>query len=153
MAFTRFSSEDARLQKKLEETTFSGIYCLNTPGNGLHTPFVEDVHIRLQKWGANLHHNSCNVESNFKGLQNPLNRSTLPYKDFSNLHNEKKYASTNGFYINETRTTEPAWKYRELPQQRYDFVFDNPQKHVFKNFSTNLNTRNLEKDFYDKNKN
>lgn len=152
MAFTRFSSDNIVQQKKLEESTFSGIYHLNTPGNGLHTPYIEDVNIRLQKWGANLQTNSCNLESNLRGLNIPLNRGNINYKDTSSYSKNKNYSSNN-FYINETRATDPVWKYRELPQQRYDFVFDNPQKHVFKEFTSNLNTRVLEKDFYDKNKN
>ena len=151
MAFTRFSSDNAVQQKKLEESAFSGMYHLNTPGNGIYNNYIEDVHVRLQKWGANLKTNSCNIESDLKGLNAPLNRGTTNYKDVSPYSKNKSY-STEHFYINETRATDPAWKFRELPQQRYDFVFDNPQKHVFKDFSSNLNTRELEKDFYDKNK-
>jgi len=51
MAFTRFSNDIALQQKRLEESTFTGIYHLNTPGNGLDNPYINDVHIRLQKWG------------------------------------------------------------------------------------------------------
>jgi hypothetical protein len=153
MAFTRFSSDSFVQQKKLEESTFSGIYHLNTPGNGLENSYIENPRIRLQKWGANLRTNSCNLESELKGLNKPLNRDNVNYKDVSFFSKNHKYESNNNFNIDETRATLPAWKYRELPQQRYDFVFDNPQKHVFKPFTSNLNTRQLEKDFYDKNKN
>ena len=86
------------------------------------------------------------------GLNIPLNRGNINYKDVATYSKNNNYSS-NHFHINETRTTDPVWKYRELPQQRYDFVFDNPQKHVFKEFTSNLNTRELEKDYYDKNKN
>ena len=57
MAFTRFSSDRDVLEKKLCESTFTGLYHLNTPGNGLQMPFVDDPHVRLQKWGANLYTN------------------------------------------------------------------------------------------------
>jgi len=149
MAFTRFSNDNARQKKKIEESVFSGIYHLNTPGNGINNNYIDDVNIRLQKWGANLHSNTCNLESNMKGLNIPLNRGTIESK--KTISNSKTY-NTSNFNTDETRTTFPVWKYRELPQQRYDHLFNNPQDHVFQTFDNNLNTRVLEKDFYDKNK-
>ena len=80
MAFTRFSNDNARQKKKIEESVFSGIYHLNTPGNGINNNYIDDVNIRLQKWGANLHSNTCNLESNMKGLNIPLNRGTIESK-------------------------------------------------------------------------
>ena len=69
MAFTRFHDDADRQIKYLEESTFQGIYHLNTPGNGLKNPYVDDVHIRLQKLGANLHSHSCNIESNLSNME------------------------------------------------------------------------------------
>jgi hypothetical protein len=67
MAFTRFSSDRAVLEKRLAESTFTGIYHLTTPGNGLKMPFIDDPHIRLQKWGANLQTNGLNIENELRG--------------------------------------------------------------------------------------
>jgi len=57
------------------------------------------------------------------------------------------------FSIDETRTTMPAWKLRDVERSRYDYVHSNPQEHIFTPFKHNLNTRILEKDYYTKNKN
>ena len=87
MAFTRFSSDKDVIQKRLCEATFSGIYQLNTPGNGLNMPYIDDTHIRLQKWGANLQARSFNVEiklpSNSRYRPNML--SILKIIDYQNL--------------------------------------------------------------------
>ena len=54
MAFTRFHDDSCRIQKYLEETTNIGNYEINVPGNGINMPFINDPHLRMQKWGANL---------------------------------------------------------------------------------------------------
>lgn len=149
MAFTRFSNDIALQQKRLEESTFTGIYHLNTPGNGLHNPYINDVHIRLQKWGANLHKNTTNIESELKNRTIPLGRDTTPYNEFKS--SSPNYNQTH-FSIDETRTTMPAWKLRDVERSRYDYVHSNPQEHIFTPFKHNLNTRILEKDYYTKNK-
>lgn len=140
MAFTRFSNDIALQQKRLEESTSIGIYHLNTPGNGMNNPYINDIHIRLQKWGANLHSNSTNIESQFRNM---------PVDNVS--HTKKNYKDTS-FLIDETRSSMPAWKIREKKQFRYDYVPMNPQDNLFIPFQNNLNTRILEKDYYTKNK-
>ena len=57
MAFTRFHDDPSRIQKYLEETTNIGNYVINVPGNGISPFYIEDPHIRAQKWGANLSNN------------------------------------------------------------------------------------------------
>jgi len=152
MAFTRFSSDIDVQDKQLEESVFTGIYHLNTPGNGVNNPYIDDVHIRLQKWGANLHTSSCNIESQLRGMNIPLGRDNISYKDVEPIHHEEEY-STENFLIDESRTIDPAWKYRETEQQHYAYLPLNPQANLFIPFQNNLNTRMLEKDYYNKNKN
>ena len=53
MAFTRFNYDDCRTKKKLQESTGPGRYVMNTPGSGNNPLFIDDPHIRMQKWGAN----------------------------------------------------------------------------------------------------
>jgi hypothetical protein len=151
MAFTRFSNDIALQQKRLEESTFSGIYHLNTPGNGIHNPYINDIHIRLQKWGANLHTNSTNIESQLRTMNIPLGRDTLSYKKVEPSHSKLSYKDKS-FLVDETRSSMPAWKIREKTQSRYDYLPLNPQENLFIPFQNNLNTRMLEKDYYTKNK-
>ena len=46
----------------------------------------------------------------------------------------------------ETRTTHPAWMYKDLEQSRRFPLLLDPQENVCKMFENNLNTRLLEKD-------
>ena len=94
MAFTRFSSDKDVIQKKLCESTFSGIYHLNTPGNGLNVPYIDDTHIRLQKWGANLHERSFNVENELRGATRKLSSdyqvyNKKPIESYKKIYNDK----------------------------------------------------------------
>jgi|AntAceMinimDraft_5_1070358.scaffolds.fasta_scaffold31845_4 hypothetical protein len=131
MAFTRFSSDRGVQEKKIEESVFSGMYALNTPGNGLYNPYIQDVHIRLQKWGGNLHANAIDIERTMKKTE-PVNYPTA------------------SFSVDETRTTFPAWKYRNKEQHLTTYFKQDPRIAI--PFHHNLNTRMLEKDYYNKNK-
>ena len=42
-------------------------------------PFFEDPNVRLQQWGANLHNNTVEFESELRGLKRPLNRDLLAF--------------------------------------------------------------------------
>ena len=145
MSFTRFSSDDARQQKQLEESVYTGIYHLNTPGTSLS--YVEDPHIRLQKWGANLRSNTCNLEGELKGYNKPLSRHTLPNTKV--YTKETRHKSTT-FNISETLSTHPSWHYREVTQHRNQHLLDDPQRHIFEPFEVDV--RRLEKDNFTKNK-
>ena len=68
MSFTRFHDDPCRIAKQLQESTGTGKYMLNVPGNGDKPCFMEDPFCRLQKWGANLQTNSINLESDLLGL-------------------------------------------------------------------------------------
>jgi hypothetical protein len=147
MAFTRFSNDRDVLEKKLCESTFSGLYHLNTPGNGLNMPFVEDPHIRLQKWGANLYSNGTDIE-------NELRCSTRKLSSDYQVYNKKlvpglqKYYNNSTFYIDESRASCPAWLFRDTTQHRPNILDKNPQYNIFLSFENNQATRMLEKDYY-----
>ena len=68
MSFTRFNYDEARTKKQLQESISVGLYHLDVPGPGINTPFLEDPHIRLQKWGSNLRTNTLELENDFRGL-------------------------------------------------------------------------------------
>lgn len=147
MAFTRFSSDKDVIQKRLCEATFSGIYQLNTPGNGLNMPYIDDTHIRLQKWGANLQARSFNVENELRGATRKLGSDYQLYNKKPIDSSTKNY-SDGSFYVDESRASCPAWLFRDMTQHRAHILDKNPQYNVFLSFENNQATRILEKDYY-----
>jgi hypothetical protein len=153
MAFTRFNNDPARIQKRLQESTFAGRYQLNTPGQGMYLPFLEDPNIRLQKWGANLRDNGAQLESELFGLTRPLNRDLVGFNDYS--RNQTKVTITPSSYyfretpfVEESRASHPAWMYRDLEQSKWETPLLNPLAHLEKPFNANIQTRILEKDYF-----
>jgi hypothetical protein len=150
MSFTRFHDDPYRIKKQLEESSFIGRYQLNTPGNGLDLPFMEDPQIRLQRWGANLRTNTVNLESDLFGITRPLNR------DLEEINSYKKHQIPTSPVtyrdakpiVNESRATNPAWMYRDIDYNRWESPFLNPQNGLEKPFNENIQTRILEKDHY-----
>lgn len=149
MAFTRFSNDIGVQEKQLEESVYGGMYALNTPGNGLANPYIHDVHIRLQRWGGNLQKKTTDLESDLRGMNLRLDRDYTPYRPHtpSFIH-----YPTRHFSIDETRSSAPAWKYRALETKQNTYLHKDPQAHVHIPFQHQLNTRMLEKDYYNKNK-
>ena len=147
MAFTRFKDDPARVNKYLEESTSVGKYHLNTPGNGLANPYIDDTHIILQKWGANLQSNSLLVENELRNMGRPLTRDLNTYKL---VNSQMLQYPEKTFDIDESRASLPAWTFREKEQVRIDFPQRNDQNNKSKPvpFQNNLQTRVLEKDYY-----
>lgn len=149
MSFTRFYDDPARIQKQLEQMTAIGQYQLNVPGNGVNMNYVEDPHIRLEKWGANLSSNSIDIENDLRGQTRQLNRDIAQYDNHNVINKPQQYGTTKES-VKQSRATNPAWELRDIEQQRYvDLPFD-PQQHVIMPFHNNLQTRILEKDYYKK---
>jgi len=143
MAFTRFKDDPARVIKYLEETTSIGKYHLNTPGNGLNNPYIDDTHIILQKWGANLQSNSLLVENELRNLNRPLSRDLNPYK---RVDSQSYQFPVKNFNIDESRASLPAWTFRDKDNVRvHPLKIQN--KTITIPFQNNLQTRILEKDF------
>lgn len=152
---TRFNYDDSRTIKRLEEATFLGRYQLDTPGNGadngLKPYYVEDPMIRTQKWAGNLYTNSVDLESRLFNVGNSTKNSRYSGLDFKPFPNSSpiSYPTTCVLTTEQSRAVLPAQLFRELPQNRYDFLFFDPQLNVSKNFQNNLDTRILEKDYYE----
>jgi hypothetical protein len=144
MAFTRFHDDPARIEKSLLETTYTGIYQLNTPGNG-KTVFVEGPHIRIQRGGgSNLQTNPFEINESLR-----RNKKLVQYDQVcTNPNTEKREYSSVSFKVDETRASLPAWTFREKPQSRKDFLFMDPQSNLWFKFDNNCPTRMLEKDHY-----
>jgi len=150
MSFTRFHDDDARIEKQLEELTYSSRYQLNVPGQGADMPFQEDAQIRLQRWGANLNTNTINLDSDLRGLTRNLDRDDTTennYKTHEVSSIAKSYPNAQP-YVDESRATHPAWTYRDNEQSRWEEPFVNPQANLEKPFHSNIQTRVLEKDYY-----
>jgi hypothetical protein len=147
MAFTRFSNDRDVIQKRLSESTFTGIYALNTPGNGLDMPYMNDPNIRLQKWGGNMLTNTLNIENDLRGTTRKLKSDCQQYNNFAPITSKKDYA-TSSFLIDETRASGPAWTFRDSTQYRENILPIDPQMNVAMPFENNQTTRFLEKDYY-----
>ena len=150
MSFTRFSYDDCRVEKQLQEMTDQGRYALNVPGNGDKPCYMEDSHIRMQKWGANLTTNSINLESDLLGLSRGLNRDCIDVNNYKK-HEAKTQAVSYpscGQITEQPRAVMPAWTARDLEQNNFDYLPLNPQENTCLPFHNNLSTRILEKDYY-----
>jgi hypothetical protein len=146
MSFTRFHDDPVRIEKRLDISTFEGRYQLNRPGPGLDMPFYEDPNQRLQFWGANLHNNTINLESDLKGLTRPLTRDDVDHNNFK-THAVQTYPmrsyGTAQPYVEESRATHPAWMFRDLEQSKWETPLLNPQVNLERPFLANVQTRIL----------
>jgi hypothetical protein len=151
MANTRFNYDPCRTKKDLQQSTGPGRWILNVPGNGLEPSYIEDPQIILQKWGANLRTNTINLESELKGVSRRLSRDCLGKDQYQNFQVKSKsinYPSSNKLTTGQSRTTNPAWWYRDLEQVDWYYLPLNPQENTCLPFQNNLSTRILEKDNY-----
>jgi hypothetical protein len=151
MASTRFRDDIARKEDQLRQSTGPCDYMINAPGNGLTPSYMEDPHIRLQKWGGNLATNSVTLEGALKGLRqsgrdclgkDEYNRSAL-------VADTVTFPSNTALNTDQPRATNPAWELRgQETTQHGDPTFFDPQANIFQPFRTNVSTRILEKDHY-----
>jgi hypothetical protein len=128
MSLTRFNDDSARIRKKLQEMSGPFQYQLNAPGPGVNTPFFEDTHIRLQKWGANLRSNTTNLESDLIGINRKITNKTVEY----GANTPSTYTigfgyGTHAAFIDETRASNPAWTLRDLEHTRWMTVERMPE--------------------------
>ena len=150
MSFTRFHDDPARINKQLEQTTFLGRYMLDVPGPGKNITLMEDPQIRMQKWGANLRENTVNLESDLLGMTRKLNRDLVDINDYTKnavIAPEINWGVTKPF-VEESRTSHPAWMYKSLEIDRWENPILNPLNNIEKQFNDNVQTRILEKDYH-----
>jgi hypothetical protein len=151
MAFTRFKYDNCRTKKELQQTTDPGRWILNVPGNGANPCYMEDPQIIPQKWGANLRTNTINLESDLKGVNRHLSRDCLGKDEYQkyNVPNQAiQYPTCSTLTTEQSRATNPAWWYRDLEQNNFEYPPLNPQANVCIPFQNNLSTRILEKDYF-----
>jgi len=151
MAFTRFKYDECRVKKHLQQSTDPGRWIMNVPGNGSHPDYMADPAIRLQKWGANLRTNVINLESDLLGVNRMMSKDCLGkdnYKNFNVPNQAIQYPNNVDLTTGQSRTTNPAWWYRDREQVDWYYPPLNPQENTFLPFLNNLNTRILEKDYF-----
>jgi hypothetical protein len=151
MAFTRFNYDESRTKKQLQQSTDPGRWVMNVPGNGSQPCYIEDPQIIIQKWGANLRTNTINLESELLGVSKPLNRDCVNVDNYTkyNVPNDKiNYPHCKKTITEQSRTIMPAWTARDLEQVDWYYPPLNPQENVCLPFQSNLNTRILEKDYF-----
>lgn len=153
MSNTRFFYDPSRTTKSLQQSTDPGRYILNVPGNGDRPDYIEDPHIRIQKWGANMRTNSVNLESDLRGMSRQLGRDCLG-KDNYETNVVKSvpisYPSTTKLTTEQSRAIMPAWTARDLEQVDWYTLPLDPQENTCIPFLNNLDTRILEKDHFTK---
>lgn len=147
MSFTRFHDDPCRIKKQLLELKQQENYMLNVPGNGTKPCFMEDPFIRLQKWGANLHSNTINLETSLMGVDSKLSRDCIT-NDNKLPNNYPIQYPTCLPSTQQPRATHPAWTARDLQHDNFQFLFLNPQENTCVPFQNNLNTRLIERDNY-----
>lgn len=149
MSFTRFHDDDLRISKQMEQMTFPGRYQLDVPGPGVSMPMQDDVHIRMDLWGANLRTNTVNLESDLLGITRPLNRDDVKLNNYENQVKSSAITyATNQPFVEESRASHPAWIYRDLEHPVWEKLIVDPQANLEKPFHDNIQTRILEKDYH-----
>ena len=152
---TSFQSDDARVRKQLEMLTYSGQYALNVPGPGIQMPFLENVHCRLQKWGANYDANKAlDIDNELRGITRKYTRDGTQYKVNHRIqprHGNVMYRSKEPF-TKESRASDPAYEFRDQDAKydRFEQLWIDPQArgHWEKDFKCNVNSKQEARDTF-----
>lgn len=129
MSFTRKFDDDEAVRNKLYQLSAINCYTLQTPGNGIRPHYVEDPHIRLQKFGANLRSNCCNVSSSIRGLGIPHTRDCTDKLKSAVTGDRISYPKTDS-WTDESRATHPVWWYRTVTRSTNQFLHADPQRNA-----------------------
>jgi len=151
MANTRINYDVCRTKKSLQQATDPGRWVMDVPGNG-ETLFIQDPHIHLQKWGANLRTESIQLEAELQGYTRPLGMRDCLAKEaqehiFQSGSQRIEYANEFGFLQTEqSRAIMPAWTARDLEQVDWYVLPLDAQENTCMTFQNNLATRIVAKD-------
>lgn len=139
MSNTRFSYDNSRTIKKLQESTGPGRWILDQPGTSLN--FYVDPHIRLEKFGANLcNENPVDISSELQGRNTTQTQFGRVSKGINIT--QKEYSNMKPF-TSETRTTHPVFLYRNMENNRWDYPLLNTYlENPIQNNSTRIIQKN-----------
>jgi hypothetical protein len=79
-----------------------------------------------------------------------MNRDLVEINDYQKnavQSSETNWGITKPF-VEESRASHPAWMYKSLEQDRWEYPILNPLHGIEKKFNENIQTRILEKDHY-----
>lgn len=154
MANTRFYNDEARIIKQLQQSTDPGRWILNVPGNGDRPSYMEDSHIRMQKWGGNLMTNPVDLESKLRGITNIKNKCDIiddPFKIAVNESATVSYPTNTDLYTDQMRYVEPAWELRNAEISNWKEPLGKIENvRMIPRTKYQINTRNIERDEFDK---
>jgi hypothetical protein len=148
MACTRFNYDPCRTNKKIQEATDTCRWILNKPGNGPSPDFIEDPYIRIQQWGANLRTHTIDIECELKGINKKLSKDCFPYQTWNVPNHSISYSSNKTLSTQQSRTTNPAWWYKDKEQVHWYYLPLNPQENTCLPFHNNIQTRLIAKDHF-----
>ena len=143
MAFTRFHDDEGRIDKQNQQMTDPGRWILDVPGWGTTPQYMADPQMRIQTWGANLMTNSLDIESELRGYTRPISRDCLGKDEYTRTSNLAgcypiSYPINNTMHVSESRTTLPAWTFRDAVQPRWAYLPLNPQENTCFPFQNNF---------------
>jgi len=151
MAFTRFHDDPCRIVKQNQQMTDQGRWILNVPGNGDKPCYMMDPFVVPQKWAGNLWTNSIDVQNSLLGLDRPLTRDCLEENNYNIAFQKIKtqpiqYPVCETLTTEQSRVTNPAWTYKDLEQENWDYLHLDPREKAMVPFQHSISTRVLEKD-------
>ena len=153
MACTNINNENERIMKKNQISTFAEKYYMDRPGWGASIPFVEDPHMRLEKWGANTRNNLWDIEYDLKGMTRNLNRDYVNTNDFRKNTPKVDVSPVSQpqlsmSFADESRASHPPSLYRQIEMSRWEIPLLNPQNYQILEFPllVQKQTRILQKD-------
>ena len=148
MASTRLNNDVISMELRNKTNLNQSEYMLDVPGNGQTPDYIEDPHIRLQKFGGNISSRIVDVNSNLLGINRKIGRDCTQAR-FDNCEYSKiNFPNKCEVVTDESRATMPAWELRDLETHRTGLLLQNPQNHVEMQFSNNISSRILEKNNY-----
>jgi len=154
MSSTRIRNDPIRIYKENEIFTNEGRYQLDIPKWNNRTEFIQDPHIRIQKWEGNKYSNRIDIENDIMSYNKPLSRdypnniytSNIPFNSEPPIYDN--YSNT---VTDESRSVLPPFIFRDMEINRFEEPFINPQHNIEIPFQYNINTKLIEKDkLYDK---
>ena len=124
-----------RLKKEMEITSFPCRYHLDVPGPGMNVGFIQDPHIRLQKWAANLYSNQIGIEHDLTNRNRSINNENKVSVSCSKLNRHIQNQPTTI----ESKTELPPWIFRDKKNNREQYSEINP---IYNDHQTTNYTRN-----------
>lgn len=150
-AFTRYSSDLAKMIENNEISTGPGRYALGVPNAYGNAVFVPNPTIRMQKWGAShdMSTTKTDVESDLRNLARPSVKTVCGQYTPTEYHltpmPEAEFPRTYERLIN------PPCTLRGTGWNRWEWLCQNPQEAVLIPFEHGVDTKLMQRDnFYPK---